>query len=1042
MNPPVISIEQRLRTHGESARPEMRASRRSHGSALVIILSALILVSAIIVAYISQSTASRNVSFSSAGQYNADCAAQTGLDIIVADLRSEIVAGSTASTSGSVSIYQPNSNFTAVPFRVGDGGFANVIKRSASGSPFWSGTAYKTTLTAPTRALGASSTGSASANGRFIAADRWNAPYLLSGSSVPSGFVAPDWIIITREGAVSGTLPSLAELANKDVSNTKFAVGRFAYMIYDEGGLLDVNVAGYPSGSALDFTARRGTLPQVGLENIPGMTATTASALVNWRNQSSVSNYTNYVLSNTTGFASVASGDQLFVSRQDLITYAKKNQLSTDSLPYLGTFTRELNAPSFTPVYSSTVQSGYSANGQDANINPSLINTRVTKSFTRASDATLAQKDEPILKYRFPLSRLALITDSAVASGTDTDIYKYFGLQRSDATQPWVYRSGTSQIMTLSQIASAGREPDFFELLQAGINVGSVGQGVKSAISRGVNSSKKSPLDTNTYYQIIQIAANLIDQYDRDSYPTWICFDDTDFYGIENLPYIERVWETSYPIPASSSGSTTYGIWYQPQVWNPHNQSVGTGGTRPTQFAFCCSGSAVVTLQIGTTTGTTSTVYRDLQTSGTITFNDSSAFSSPTYLNSSNASGGEVVYNNNIGIRINTVTIPNPLPSGSYKLSANPTSVTHRLFYSKNGAWYPYCEIKNVHAGGTTRDPNASYANSVFQLRADPRTDRFGVFESFLKTGETMTQTIRPGTGNGESIPQNGGGFYSGGSDGWSNTASDGNPYMGCLSDNKGDLKYADPDGVTRLADGAYTNGDLSSGGYPLSNGASSLPVILNRAFRSVAEMGYAFRDQPWKHIDFFTANSGDATLLDLFCLNESPRPTNTAVSTDPPPIAGRLNLNTRQHDVLKAILKGVIKTEETADTVADADADTLAGTLITLTSSSTTLKGPLLNRADLVTKWIGDTSIIPASSQDSIIKRRREAAIRALADIGNTRTWNLLIDVIAQSGRYTTNAGSLDRFNVVGEKRYWLHVAIDRYTGKVISKYLEPVYE
>ncbi len=1016
------------------------------GSALVIILSALILVSALVVAYISQSTLSRSVSFSSAGQYSAECVAQTGLDTIVGDLKDEIIAGSTASSTNSVVIYLPNSNFTATPCRVADDGFANVVKRSASGEAFWKGSSFGALPSAPLRAFEGSSTGSASANGRFIAADRWNAPYLLSGSTAPSGFVSPDWIVVTRGGVVSGSLPVMTELSNKDVSNNKFAVGRFAYMIYDEGGLLDVNVAGYPAGSSSDFTSRRGVLPQVGLENLTGMSAAGASALVNWRNQGSVGNYANYVLSDTTGFALVASGDQLFVSRQDLITYTKKNpgQMSTDALPYLGTFTRELNAPTFIPVYSSTVQSGYPAYGQDANINPNLINTRITKTFTRDSDGTTANIGEPFLKYRFPLSRLALITDSATATGTSTDIYKYFGLERSSATQPWIYRSGASQIMTLAQIAASGREPDFFELLQAGIKLGSLGQGARTSISRGSSSGSKSPLDTSAYYQIIQIGANLIDQYDTDSYPTWIRFNGTNFYGIENLPYIERVWETSYTISTSGS-TTTYGLWYQPQVWNPHNQSIGTGGTKPTQFAFCSSGTASAALQIVATTSTTTTVSsapRDLQTSGTITFNDSSSFTSPTYLDSSNASGGESVYNNHIGIRVNTITISNPVPSGSYRMYAIPTSVTHQLLYQKAGAWYPYCEIKNLHAGGVTRDPRNSYLNSVFELRPDPRTDRFGVFETFLGSGETMTQTIRPNAGNGKSIPQSGGGLYSGSSDGWYNSASDGNPYMGCLSDNKGVLKYADPDGVIRLADGAYTNGATSSGGYPLSKDTSSLPIILNRPFRSVAEMGYAFRDQPWKHIDFCTANSGDAALLDLFCLNESPRPANTAVSTDPVPIAGRLNLNTQQRAVLKAVIKGVIKTEETNDTVADTDADTLAGTLVALTSSSNTLKGPLLNRAELVTKWIGDTAAIPATSQDSIIKRRREAAIRALADVGNTRTWNLLIDMIAQSGRYPSNAASIDQFNVAGEKRYWLHVAIDRYTGKVIAKYLEPVYE
>ncbi len=84
-------------------------------------------------------------------------------------------------------------------------------------------------------------------------------------------------------------------------------------------------------------------------------------------------------------------------------------------------------------------------------------------------------------------------------------------------------------------------------------------------------------------------------------------------------------------------------------------------------------------------------------------------------------------------------------------------------------------------------------------------------------------------------------------------------------------------------------------------------------------------------------------------------------------------------------------------------------------------------------------------SSTDAAIKRRRECVMRALADAGNTRTWNLLIDVIAQTGRYpatATSAADLPKFIVNGESRYWVHVAIDRYTGAIVAESFEPVEE
>jgi hypothetical protein len=47
---------------------------------------------------------------------------------------------------------------------------------------------------------------------------------------------------------------------------------------------------------------------------------------------------------------------------------------------------------------------------------------------------------------------------------------------------------------------------------------------------------------------------------------------------------------------------------------------------------------------------------------------------------------------------------------------------------------------------------------------------------------------------------------------------------------------------------------------------------------------------------------------------------------------------------------------------------------------------------------------------------------------MGQTRTWNLLIDVIAQTGKYKPNSDLTgSNFVVEGEKRYWLHIALGR---------------
>jgi hypothetical protein len=60
-----------------------------------------------------------------------------------------------------------------------------------------------------------------------------------------------------------------------------------------------------------------------------------------------------------------------------------------------------------------------------------------------------------------------------------------------------------------------------------------------------------------------------------------------------------------------------------------------------------------------------------------------------------------------------------------------------------------------------------------------------------------------------------------------------------------------------------------------------------------------------------------------------------------------------------------------------------------------------------------------------------------------------LLIDIVAQTGHYPPNAASgpnltnpLANFVVDGEKRYWLHIAIDRFDGTVVGQQLEEVLE
>ena len=117
----------------------------------------------------------------------------------------------------------------------------------------------------------------------------------------------------------------------------------------------------------------------------------------------------------------------------------------------------------------------------------------------------------------------------------------------------------------------------------------------------------------------------------------------------------------------------------------------------------------------------------------------------------------------------------------------------------------------------------------------------------------------------------------------------------------------------------------------------------------------------------------------------------------------------------------------------------------------SATSAAPFLDKADLVSRTGLPNQILPvyagttANQTNQLVKTQREAVARALALVSQTRTWNLMIDVIAQSGRYpptATTAADLPKFIVEGEQRYWVHVAIDRFTGQIIDQQVEIVKE
>ena len=203
--------------------------------------------------------------------------------------------------------------------------------------------------------------------------------------------------------------------------------------------------------------------------------------------------------------------------------------------------------------------------------------------------------------------------------------------------------------------------------------------------------------------------------------------------------------------------------------------------------------------------------------------------------------------------------------------------------------------------------------------------------------------------------------------------------------------------------------------------GPSSL-IVLNHALSSVGEFGYGLdTENGFQPLNFTTETSNDKPILDFFTYN----PILSGLNNDGgAPRAGIVNLNTRNKEVIAAVLKSTLKNETilppSASGVVSGPDATAAAQRIVAETNALTGGGPVLNRADVA-------RLVRVGADATWTKEQKEALARALAEIGQTRTWNLMVDVIAQTGRYTSGAQALTDFTVEGEKRYWLHVALGR---------------
>ena len=326
------------------------------GSALIIILAAVFLLTILVVAFLAQASLNRNIALTSQGQQAAEQLAATATQILIGDLLEEMRAGSdtVADASNGHRIFSPLNSATMMPSVVSNGGHPGLLKRSASGAAFWTGTNYP--FPGPVRAAASNSTVTPSRNQRSIPISRWNMPFL---TTTFTASLAPDWILVSRQGTFTNaaSLPPLTALANASATNRDYVIGRFAYMIYDVGGLVDITVAGRHSQSDLSATqlARLGSPGTIDLTKVTGLSQAQVDQLVAWRNPAT-NGYSDYLTNSgvASGFLKVLPGNQTFLNRQDLIRFWKQTLGRSDAetmsdLRNLTVFSREINAPSWGP---------------------------------------------------------------------------------------------------------------------------------------------------------------------------------------------------------------------------------------------------------------------------------------------------------------------------------------------------------------------------------------------------------------------------------------------------------------------------------------------------------------------------------------------------------------------------------------------------------------------------------------------------------------------------------------------------------------------
>ena len=864
------------------------------GAALIIVLAFVVLVTGLALVHFSRTTTDRQLAQSSYHDTSADLLVRTALDITVSDLKQEIATNQPVTATN----IQPARYPTGIPTDN-----RNLIRYSSQND-------------ARSRASTVIST-AASADGRSISRARWNSHYLvppLSSTGIDptpvADFTAPDWVLVTAQGPGPTPAPDAV-------------IGRYAFAVYDEGGLIDVNLGGFPTYASL-------TRPTLPARRLPAK----------------------------------------FPSEESEIMLVSANPNPPCQVPKFAP--SNYNAPGTTGAAMQPVT--VNTNGQ----NPQTFTASFLPHGVSIDANTGTVSGVPTSPGTFDV---ILTATNQCGFDTATLHLMITGGIPPDAT-PWPVNLARKGTWAFADLTALSANPG--DITQAQIN--------QLTGWRNYATTQQPPSASFTSPSFPLVSA--------DNYARY-------FIGSAVSPYL----------PPYITPYTT--------VRNDLPGAVVNGRTD----------QALMTRQ------------ELIKLQRTIGFSQSLLQYLGTFSRDTNRPAPDWPHlGNKIPVRWDMNNLAAVIPDSW--IWPGHHGVGHAYGLQKRsqiGQWFGLEWVNGTFADGTREtDPNYyGHWHYFGKLKANNNPPLQGSSPDFFQIIDyAMNQAI------GVNDPNHMRNTFNIGAALIDQYDTDdlydmppGHPDFGNT------ITIIDYDGIP--ADYAYGIEGMSYdrpqdnpyrawfAPYPPDQPAGT--ALLNRRFENVGEFGYAHNPDPTlvsKTLDFASAASNDRAMLDFFTYNTASRR------------AGIVNLNTRNVPVLASVILGAWLRDQGSEYlppdptyVVSQKSDALAAGQEIVTAT-TAANGAAVNRADVARLAAVAGGVLGASDE------AKETIARALAEVGQARTWNLMIDVIAQTGQYSPGTlppldnSNANKFIVQGEKRYWLHIALDRDDGTVLGSQLEEVVE